>query len=307
MLACPTCGRHYHDADFVPGMRVRCACGRWLEVPDHPSERAGGHAEPGADRGGDAAEPDLAALAAGVRVHRCPSCGASVPGDGTACPYCRSTLLTRPCPACFAGNFQDAVHCVSCGEALAPPLVAARGASGACPRCGPGWRLHAAVRADVTVWVCGRCTGVFAPHRDLDALSSGAAHWPLAAAPGARVFQEARVRYLRCPFCDTTMDRRGLGRRRVVVDVCRTHGVWFDMGELTRFLGDVRTSLSRAAAADDGAADSAAPPSPAPSAAPALGGADPDAPDPATLAAIVDRLVQVIEGANGGPAPASRP
>lgn len=271
MPACPTCGRHYRDADFVPGMRLRCACGRWLAVPDGPP-------------------------ADGARAHRCPSCGGAVPADEPTCPYCRSTLLTRACPACFAANFEDAVHCVSCGERLAPALVAGPGATRACARCGPGAPLSAVVRDDVTVYVCGRCTGAFVPHGDLDALSSGAASWPLDAAPGARLFREPRVRYLRCPFCDGIMDRRGVGRRRVVVDVCAAHGVWFDVGELTLVLGDRRTSLSRVEAAAAG--ESAAPVAAAYRAAfdPGAGAGDAS---PAALGAIVDRLVRVIEGLDG--------
>jgi Zn-finger nucleic acid-binding protein len=269
MLACPTCGRHYGDRDFVPGMRLRCACGRWLDVPDV------------------AAQPE-------PRAHRCPSCGAATPLDDTVCPFCRATLLTRPCPACFAANFEDAVHCVSCGERLAPALAAIPGASHACPRCGRGASLSSFRRADVTVFVCGACSGAFVPHRDLDALVSGHVDWPIGAAPGGRLYREARVRYLRCPFCDAPMQRRGLGRPQVVVDVCGAHGVWFDTGELTGTLAERRSSLPRLTAEPAVDEEPRGHGSAPPAAADAPRGASHA--DRAELSAIVDRLVRTIEG-----------
>jgi len=267
MLACPACGRYYRDDDFVPGMRVRCACGRWLDVPDSLPEHE-------------------------ARAHRCSSCGAAAPADESVCPFCRSTLLTRPCPACFAANFEDAVHCAGCGERLAPALAATPRASHACPRCGSRQPLSSVQRDDATVFVCGACCGAFVPHRDLDALSSGRAEWPLAAGPGERVYREPRVRYLRCPFCDAPMQRRGVGRPRLVVDICAAHGVWFDTGELTGTLADRRTSLTRLSALPDASGEE--PPLTAPAAPSAHG---------ESLAAVVDRLVRTLESVDLDAAP----
>lgn len=41
------------------------------------------------------------------------------------------------------------------------------------------------------------------------------------------------VRYVPCPVCAQTMARRNFGRvSGIIVDVCASHGTWFDAGEL---------------------------------------------------------------------------
>lgn len=60
------------------------------------------------------------------------------------------------------------------------------------------------------------------------------------ALPERRAAPEPPVRYLRCPGCGKTMNRKAFGRiSGVVVDVCRPHGVWFDAGELSQVLAFV--------------------------------------------------------------------
>lgn len=43
--------------------------------------------------------------------------------------------------------------------------------------------------------------------------------------------------YVRCPVCATLMNRKQYASgAKVVIDVCRLHGLWFDAGELVRVL-----------------------------------------------------------------------
>jgi Zn-finger nucleic acid-binding protein len=43
--------------------------------------------------------------------------------------------------------------------------------------------------------------------------------------------------YIRCPMCNTIMNRQNFGRYSgVVVDICREHGTWFDADELNRIM-----------------------------------------------------------------------
>lgn len=45
------------------------------------------------------------------------------------------------------------------------------------------------------------------------------------------------IRYVPCPLCHTTMNRVNFGKvSGVIVDVCKAHGTWFDVGELTRIV-----------------------------------------------------------------------
>ncbi len=45
------------------------------------------------------------------------------------------------------------------------------------------------------------------------------------------------VKYIKCPVCETLMNRRVFGAKSgVVVDGCRQHGVWLDGGELAQIV-----------------------------------------------------------------------
>ncbi len=53
------------------------------------------------------------------------------------------------------------------------------------------------------------------------------------AIPKREAKRETEVHYLTCPACKKSMNRKAFGRiSGVVVDVCKTDGVWFDAGEL---------------------------------------------------------------------------
>ena len=57
------------------------------------------------------------------------------------------------------------------------------------------------------------------------------------ALPERKPFLEQEVHYLHCPACKKLMNRQAFGRvSGVVVDVCQSHGVWFDAGELTQVI-----------------------------------------------------------------------
>ena len=52
-----------------------------------------------------------------------------------------------------------------------------------------------------------------------------------------RFTAEKEVKYLKCPVCQTLMNRNLFGYRSgVIVDRCHRHGIWFDSGELTHLL-----------------------------------------------------------------------
>ena len=58
--------------------------------------------------------------------------------------------------------------------------------------------------------------------------------------------------YLKCPLCEQVMNRKQFARgAKVVLDVCRGHGAWFDRGELSRTVDFVmKGGLDAAAKAD---------------------------------------------------------
>lgn len=82
---------------------------------------------------------------------------------------------------------------------------------------------------------CDGCGGLFLAPAMMDRvvaardLSSGLR----LALPSRHAKREAAVKYVRCPVCSKLMNRSAFGRiSGVIVDVCKSHGVWFDAGEL---------------------------------------------------------------------------
>jgi len=102
-----------------------------------------------------------------------------------------------------------------------------------CPRC--DGRLEDGHHDDMSFSTCGSCGGVFVPAETMNrvAASRESPTGLREAIPDRPMVREKQVRYLRCPTCDKTMNRRVFARvSGIIVDVCREHGVWFDAGEL---------------------------------------------------------------------------
>ena len=103
-----------------------------------------------------------------------------------------------------------------------------------CPRCAIGLVTRAI--ADVRVDECPRCAGVFVPASLMPRLTDALdlANEVIAAFPEGEVvdFPAGRM-YVKCPRCHNVMNRQLFAPgARVIVDVCRGHGVWFDDAEL---------------------------------------------------------------------------
>jgi Zn-finger nucleic acid-binding protein len=125
--------------------------------------------------------------------------------------------------------------CAQCGAALEPEPEASATPQ-VCPRgCG-------ALSAIGDVLECERCGGLFLSHAALAAIvTAHRAHEterrtsiaPTTPAPDQIVYRP-------CPACNNRMNRTMFGKSSgVIVDVCKTHGTWFDARELTASLAFV--------------------------------------------------------------------
>ncbi len=222
IVECPGCQSRYDVTGRPAGTKARCRCGTVFALPE-PSAQAG-------------------ALA-------CPRCGGSVAATNHACEFCSAELLVKACPRCFAKMFHGAKHCSQCGAGVVVPAAANPDGSAvarACPRCPDHQPLEARLVADVLLDECLRCHGVFV---DTDALERALSERrqvraeailgaldTLAGDSAPAPVQQGPM-YIRCPVCQGLMNRRAFALgAKVIVDVCRAHGTWFDPNELPQII-----------------------------------------------------------------------
>jgi Zn-finger nucleic acid-binding protein len=109
---------------------------------------------------------------------------------------------------------------------------------------------------DARIDECPSCEGVFVEHGVLRRLlDPGDLGGEVLAgfAPGTpELTTRGGPMYVKCPRCRGVMNRRQFASgARVVVDVCRGHGVWFDTAELRAVAAFAEAGgMARAAAAD---------------------------------------------------------
>ncbi len=114
-----------------------------------------------------------------------------------------------------------------------------------CPRCAEVG-LHQRVLGHVKLDECPSCRGVWADHRAIGAIVEDLALYAAVreAFPIRPVPPTLRDRpgpmYVPCPACREIMNRRQFAPgAKVIVDVCRADGVWFDAGELPQVVAFV--------------------------------------------------------------------
>ena len=113
-----------------------------------------------------------------------------------------------------------------------------------CPRCSNP--LRAAMAGDALIDECTRCGGLWLEHdvfreivareRDREMLFEALSQLGRARAAQADTGGDERF-YVPCPRCEQIMDRRQFARiSKVIVDVCKPHGIWLDHDELPRIV-----------------------------------------------------------------------
>lgn len=148
-------------------------------------------------------------------------------------------LAVRACPRCTARVFHGHKHCPHCGAAT--DMV--RGTVDSpriCPRCVRG--LEVRMIEDIALDECPGCVGVFLDRIAIERLladrQQARAESVVGVYKGTQRKPDTSGKpnsklYIKCPECSTIMNRKLFARgASVIVDVCRGHGTWFDVGEL---------------------------------------------------------------------------
>ena len=151
------------------------------------------------------------------------------------------------CPACGA-CFGAAPRCQRCHEGLryaGRPFRSTR-SSRHCPRCGAKAALHTITFRDVQIDVCEACEGAWFDVGELEHVIGGIrtavreGRWQAEAVPerGRSHSAAGPQGYVPCPVCGNLMHRVNWEKTSgIVVDVCRSHGVWLDGGEVAALQG----------------------------------------------------------------------
>ncbi len=174
-----------------------------------------------------------------IETLNCPMCGAPTSSEAPQCEHCGARLAKVACPHCFGLVFEGAKFCSHCGAPVAPVETEAQ-RSELCPRCRVN--MEQIALGATRVCECPKCEGLWVDtdslaricsEREQQSAALGLVHPLHRAAAGI----ELQVRYLPCPICQQLMNRVNFaGYSNVIVDVCKSHGTWFDCDELRRVL-----------------------------------------------------------------------
>lgn len=160
----------------------------------------------------------------------CSNCAAPIPVRSNICRFCGTV------------NDTDLRH-VRGAASIEPP------GERPCPRCDVRMNpVDLGAEGEFIIERCGRCFGLFFDAGELELLIETSTS-DVARIDRAKMTSlveeeggvESVVKYARCPDCREFMNRKNYGARSgVVVDTCKTHGIWLDAGELRRILNWAR-------------------------------------------------------------------
>jgi len=225
LVTCAKCKRQ-NDCGEAPAGTVKvCACGAGVVVPEKP-------------------------IAAGKLG--CPACGAPVDPSEGRCHYCDAKLATVVCPRCFAVAYLDERHCSQCGEQLVERLRFHSGAQSqhGCPRCAEHPALLLQNIRGYPLEGCPSCDGLWVDRETIERLCRDREQQDLVAQKAHQAHRGPRKQeisgqvagYIPCPVCQKLMHRKNFARfSGVVIDVCKSHGSWFDADELSKILQFIAT------------------------------------------------------------------
>ncbi len=170
-------------------------------------------------------------------------CGAPSSSGATQCAHCNARLASVACPSCFGMIFIGSKFCPHCGEKVGRAGAAAGPRE--CPNCRTG--LRAISLGAAVVHECGDCEGLWVDVETFNAIcadrekQADVVERPAAADRPPDPMRIEDARYRPCAACGTLMNRVNFsGSSGVILDICKSHGVWCDRDELRRIVEFIR-------------------------------------------------------------------
>ncbi len=235
LVVCPKCSLQYDASGIPEGDRFRCSCGGMVRVLSVGGKEAA--------------------------VVRCSACGAPRREGAAQCGFCSSDFTLRErdlntiCPGCLTRIADRSRFCHSCGVAIAPQVLASDSTTHPCPACGDAHHLSGRrIETDVSFLECQRCGGIWLGHEAFGHLQERARLKEIRwlgeeAAERQPATSQTGPLYRKCPMCAKQMSRRNFEYRSgVIIDVCPSHGLWLDLGELERILRWIQSGAMTQAA-----------------------------------------------------------
>jgi len=141
--------------------------------------------------------------------------------------------------------FSGSKHCPRCGEKAVQPQITAEENLGDCPSCKV--RLNSLQIEEVNLRECKKCDGLWS---DVETFETVCADRESQATVLGLLLTErhaienknpVKVNYVPCPDCKQLMNRSNFASSSgVIIDLCKQHGVWFDVEELPKIIEFVR-------------------------------------------------------------------
>lgn len=174
-------------------------------------------------------------------IFNCPNCGAAADPDSVSCAYCKSSLATRVCASCFGAVAVGMHHCPWCGSGAKGGEPAAT-VDHRCPRCEV--KLAGVNVGPHTLQECMRCGGLWVDNETFQQICTheeeqeAVLGFDEGSSPQSVPVKPAPEKtYIPCPQCKKLMNRQQFADcSRVIIDLCRQHGIWFDRHELRQIV-----------------------------------------------------------------------
>jgi Zn-finger nucleic acid-binding protein len=113
-----------------------------------------------------------------------------------------------------------------------------------CPQCDkPLQTIDLNLNGPFLIERCTHCFGLFFDPGEIDTLLESSVsgvfdvNHELLQNINRDRYQHKEVKYVKCPVCRILMNRMNFGQRSgVIIDQCRTHGIWLESGEITHLM-----------------------------------------------------------------------